>query len=450
MKKIKLTDNKNKIIKQLKTMHEQDIVFLLRGLNEKEAKQLINLIPLEMLDDVFLQLLARETPSFFGHLDVKKQRFLISEISAADFREIFSELSQKEQDIFYSFLSDQKKLELDSLLTYGDEVAGSLMQNEFLSLKSDFTIPVAMKYITANVHDSDYIDKLFITDENNKLVGKVYLKDLIIARKTDSFNDLIIKDLIIINENEPISDVTVKISNYDLNVVPVVSNDNTLVGIISANEAFEKLALSHETSVDKFLAVGDYEEDSSSWKKASQRLPWLLVSIVLNLVIAVILSAFSNTLETVKALILFQPMILGMAGNIGMQSIGVTILKLHLDKNFTKEESKLHIKKEIYIALLNSFIVGIIGFFLSYIFLEIAGFDTSATLANSYIAIVISISLFLSMILSATFGVFIPLLLTKLKIDPAIASGPVISTINDLVALAIYFGMATLMILLIL
>lgn len=446
MDKINLKENKIKVIKQLKKMHSLDIVKELRELKEDEQKYLIEIIPTDKIDDVFLELTFKEAFAFFNNLDYVKQKHLLTELSASDLKELFLEFNEEEKALFYNLISTDKQKQLTRLLKYANNDAAAIMQNEFLKLKSSFSIADAMRYIVSEVHDTDYIDTIFVVNDNNILVGSVDLKQLIVARKEDVFNNLINKDVITINDLDTIDIVIDTISNYDLNIVPVINDKNMLIGVINADEIFEELALKYESKVDKFVAVGEYDEESGPFRRAFQRLPWLLVSIILNLVIALFLSIFSNTIDAVKALILFQPMILGMAGNIGMQSIAVTIVELHVNKNQSNQKLRNHTKREIIIGVLNSIFIAIAGFLLSYLFLEFSSFDANANISSLAIAISIGISLLLSMFLAAIFGVLIPLSLTKMKVDPAVASGPVISTINDLVALFIYFGVATIMI----
>ncbi|HHW79456.1 MAG TPA: magnesium transporter [Acholeplasmataceae bacterium] len=446
MHKINLKDSKVKITKELNKMHALDIVKYLRTLEENEQKYILELIPIDKVDDVFLELTSKEAFNYFINLDLVRQKTLLTELSASDLKELFLEFNEEEKAVFYNLITEEKHNELTVLLKYASSDAASFMQNEFLTLKETYTVTEAMRYIVKEVHDTDYIDTIFVVDDENTLIGNVFLKELIVARKKDDFKNLINKDIIFVYDNESLDIVTNKISNYDLNIIPVVNQEKKLLGVINADEIFENLALKHESNVDKFVAVGDYDEQSGPFRRAMQRFPWLLISIVLNLVIALFLSIFSETIDTVKALILFQPMILGMAGNIGMQSIAVTIVELHLNKDLSNEAMKKHTKKEVSIGLLNSILIAIAGFVLAFVFLELFKFDQNSNIPSLAIAISISLSLLLSMFLAAIFGVIIPLTLNKLKVDPAVASGPIISTINDLVALFIYFGIATIMI----
>lgn len=439
--KINLKDSKNNITKKLNKMHALDIANLLDDLNQKDKKHLINLIPLDLIDNVFLELDTVEMVDFIKSLDSSKRKFLLNELEASNLKPLFQSFDDEEKDKFIKKLSPEKQIKLKELMIYDETLAASIMSNNYITLNYDLKVHEAMDEIISKVKDTDLIDIIFIL-KDNMLYGELNLKDLIIARRNDRIIDIVETDIKTINDTENLSEAISIVSNYDIKVLAVVDNLNYLKGMIKADDVLDKIASDHESNIDKFVAVGDFDEDSSPLKRAYQRLPWLLVSIVLNLVIALFLSIFQSTIETVSALILFQPLILGMAGNIGTQAIAVTILRLHKDEHDSHED---HIKREIFIGLINSILIGIFGFVLSFLFLTFSSF-TTANISLALLSLVIGLSLMFSMFLSAIFGVFIPLILTKFNIDPAAASGPVISTINDLVALLIYFGLATLII----
>lgn len=439
--KINLKDSKSNIIKLLNKMHDFDIAKQLYELDAKERAELIKLIPIDLLDNVFIELELEEMVDFLKHLDSHKRKVLLNELSASDLKPLFESFTEEERNKLLSKLTVEKQKKLKKLILYDNQYAASKMRNNFLTLNKDLKVHEAMDIIISEVKDTDLIDTIFIL-EDNMLYGELELKDLIVARRNDEIIDITNTNIKTINEEAKLSDAITIISNYDIKTLAVIDSNNYLKGIVTADDVLDQIALDYESNIDKFVAVGDFDEDSNPIERAYQRLPWLLVSIVLNLVIALFLSIFQSTLETVSALILFQPLILGMAGNIGTQAIAVTILRLHKDEH---DSHNVHIKKEIMIGLVNSILIGIFGMLLSWGFLSLTAFST-AGISVILLSVVIGLALMFSMFLSAIFGVFIPLILAKFNIDPAAASGPVISTINDLVALFIYFGLATLII----
>ncbi|MBE0701488.1 MAG: magnesium transporter, partial [Acholeplasmataceae bacterium] len=310
----------------------------------------------------------------------------------------------------------------------------------FLTISKETSIKDATAKIIAISKEQDYIDTIFVIDDK-MIVGIIDLKQLIIARSTDHLEDIMVEDFHFIYEDESIEKAIQTIKDYDRNVIPVLSREDHLMGIVTADDIFDEIIESHDEDYHKLALVHDHDIDDSAFKRSSQRLPWLMIAVVLNLLIASFLSIFEATLAEVTALVLFQPLIMGMAGNIGTQSLAVTLLGLHVEELDNKKMPKKYIIKETFVGLFNSLSLGIASFIVAYGFLLLIptgsqrGFD---------VAFIVFIAVFASMFISAIMGVLIPLTLNRLKVDPAVASGPIMTTINDVVALVIYFGIATI------
>ncbi|MDY0277343.1 MAG: magnesium transporter [Acholeplasma sp.] len=446
-KKINFNKSDLQIAKQLSNMHALDIANELYDYDDEKKHLIIKLMPISKIDDVFALLDVEEALDFFKSLDKIKKHALLSDLSAADLKPLFEEFEEEDKESFLNELTVEKKTELAMLMHYDETKAASVMRSDYLVVKENILVSEAMKNIIGDVEDNDFIDSIFVVNDQNVLIGLIELRELIIARKNDEISSLINHKFEFVYDTDEVSKAIAKIMDYDINLIAVLNKDKEIMGIITADDVFEEMAQDYESNIDKFVAVGEFDEDSGPLRRVYQRLPWLLVSIVLNLLIALFLSVFSETIDTITALILFQPLILGMAGNIGTQAIAVTILALHKNTHDTKEKIRKHIRKEVFIGIINALIIGILGFVLSWVYLSLSNFDSDKNLNMVFLSLAIGLSLFFSMLLSAGFGVLIPIALSKMKVDPAAASGPVISTINDLVALLIYFGLATLIVL---
>jgi magnesium transporter len=432
---------KSQILKDINKMHTVDIVKLYNEESAENKLILIEIMPYRILKNIFLELEDDDILSFFNQLDDVRKRVLLNELDKFELKRIYVELDDVDKEHLNAFLVNDRILEIETLLKLDETKAVSIMHSDFIKININLNVAAAMRQLIDEVDEQDVIDNLFVVDDNEVLIGKISLKKLIIARKNEQIKDLVIKNYVSLHKDDKLSLAITKISNYDLKLIPIIDDNNVLLGVVSADDILDEIAFDYEENVQKFVAVGDFKEESSPIKRSMQRIPWLLASIVLNLVIALFLSIFSNTLELVTALVLFQPLILGMAGNIGTQSIAVTILKLDKEEN---SDNKKHIFKEMAIGLINGLIIASLGFVLSFFVLSLDIFLVDSVFLLS---LTVGLSLFFSMVLANLFGVLIPIILVKLKIDPAAASGPVISTINDLVALFIYFGFATLIIL---
>lgn len=436
-----VTLNDNQLKKKLTKMHALDIANLIKDASPDIRMRFINLMSLSKTSDVFLELPKEIARNYFNLLSESHKKNFLNEFEMDDLKVFINSFDEMSQAYLINLLPIKKQRILQRLMSYDDEAIASIMTTEFITIDSNMTIKEATSFVINNVKDSDYIDSIFVTS-NQKLIGFLSLKDLISARPNDKLNDITYLTSKYLTLEDSIYQGFLKFKNYSLSVLPVLDDNLNILGIVTADDMLDEMIDEYEEDIEKMQAIGDYDIVSSASKRAFQRLPWLLVSVVLNLIIALFLSVFETTLEEVIALILFQPMILGMAGNIGTQSISVTILKLNQDELVDKVNLKKHLWKEISIGLLNSITIGLIGILISFAVLSFikmghhTPFDLSLT---------IGISLFGAMFISSLVGVFIPIVLNKFKIDPAIASGPIISTLNDLFALLVYFGLATLM-----
>ena len=435
-----------KEMKQLSTFlnkaHPLDIAHMIEEADADKQFAILGMLPVDRLNDVFIELSDELAYDYIRSLSLDKKKALIDALEMDEIRNLLEEADDAEVQEILNLLTDEKRLKMMSLLAYGEDMAASLMTTDFIVIAQNTTIADATKYLIKDVKDSDFIDEIFVVDAQQKYVGSIELKDLLAARKTDDLSSIIDRNEAVIYEKDSIRSAIQKLRNYDVTVMPVLSENEQLLGIITADDVLDVMIEEYEEDVERLVAVGDYEEESSALTRTKQRLPWLLASIILNLVIAAFLSFFQATVEQISALILFQPMILGMAGNIGTQAIAVTILGMHNDKLEGRDSFVVHIFKEIMIGAVNSLLIAFLGFVIAFIFLSITAVGNQGAVS---MAIVVGTSLFGGMFISAACGVFIPIVLDKFKVDPAVASGPIISTINDLFALLIYFGIATLM-----
>ena len=424
----------------LKKGHPLDISRMVEDADSEKQFEMLNLLPVEKLNDVFVELSDELALSYIHSLPEYKKKILLDALEMDEIRNLLDDVDKEEVQKILSLLNDSKRQKMVRMLAYDEDVAASIMNTDFIAIYENTSIKDATNSLVKSVKDSDFIDEIFVIDNNRNYVGSIELKKLISARKEDDINNIIESNQTVIYENDSIHTAINKLRNYDDTVMPVLNEKNNLIGIITADDILDTMIDEYEENVEKFVAVGDYEEDSSAFERTKQRLPWLLASIALNLLIAAFLSHFQDTISAIPALILFQPMILGMSGNIGTQAISVTILGLHQFKLIDEKEVKSHVNDEVKIGFLNSMLIGIFGFLIAWAFLS---FVDMGNQDSFQLAEVVGISLVGGMFISDICGIFIPILLDKLNLDPAVASGPIISTINDLFALLIYFAIAT-------
>ena len=293
--------------------------------------------------------------------------------------------------------------------------------------------------------DNDNISTIYVLDENEMLFGAIDLKDLIIAREGMQLETIVMTSYPYVYANEQIDDCLGRIKDYSEDSIPVLNSDNKLIGVLTSQNLME--LIDNELGEDYARLAGlSAEEDLNEplIRSIGKRLPWLVILLGLGMVVSSVVGVFENIIAQLPLIIAFQSLILDMAGNAGTQSLAVTIRVL-MDEKISRKQKLLLIAKEARVGFINGLILGM----LSFVFIGIYLF----TLKNQSAAMAFSISactgilLLLAMVLSSLSGTLIPLIFKKLKVDPAVASGPLITTVNDLVAIITYYGLAWILIL---
>lgn len=421
--------------RRLSKLHESDIASLFEDYSE-DRMRILTILGIKRFSEVFLMLPDDLQVSFYKTLTTEQKKSLLKYFEADDLK-IFIELFKvKDHLAIINLLPKSTQQIINQLLAYEVGSSASISSPHYILLSIDVSVKEATHYVTTESSEKDEVDVIFFHDEDKKYVGAITLHQLIIARANQQLIDIYDDAYPFVYEADAIAKSIKKIRDYDLDMLPVLNNDHQLIGVITAEDALSIMEDIHFDTIVEMVKVHEVDEADSPLKRSLIRLPWLLISAILNIVIASFLVIFQGTLEANVALVLFQPMILGMAGNIGTQSISVTILGLHQEKI----KPLKHITKELSIGLINSFIAGLIGVAIVYGFLWI--------LPNAYenlneLAITVGLSLGVAMFISALAGVLLPFILRKFGADEKAASGPLISTVNDFTALGVYFLIAT-------
>jgi len=441
-KKINFKHSDDSLRKTFKTVHAYDLALLFEKINTEERLRFIRLIDHIQLGDMFVSMAHEEQEDLFNLLETSKQKILLRNLKSDDLKAFIEKFEdEQEKENIISLLSAVKRKAIHLLLTYNENLAASIMSTDYMTLSRDMTIKEATNYIVTSSREQDYIDTIFVENSDKEIVGLIDLKQLIMTRSGKKIFEVMVEDIQYVYEYETIEKAIEAVQDYDRNCLPVLNSKKQIIGIITADDVFDEIVESSEEDYQKMALIADHDSSSSAFRRSRQRLPWLMIAVVLNLIIATILSLFQVTLIQVIALVLFQPTILGMAGNIGTQSLAVTILGLHLEEIDGKKKARKHAFKEMTVGLINSLLLGSAAFIFVTIFLSIVPTGSQAPFA---IASVVFISVFASMFVAGTMGALVPLIFNHFHIDPSAASGPIMATINDLVTLVIYFGIASL------
>ncbi|PKK94143.1 MAG: magnesium transporter [Tenericutes bacterium HGW-Tenericutes-6] len=443
MKKINFKHSDDAIKKVLKTIFAYDLAILYPSLDDDEKKRIIHLIGLDKLTDMFVELDVDDQCELLDFLEPKRQKSLLKNLESDDLKEFIEDIEDEEKrQHFIQLLPPLKKKTIELLLTYDEDLAASIMTTDFVTVNQSLSIKEATNKVVTTSKDADYIDTIFVVDDKNRMIGAVDLKTLIITRPQSSLDQIMMEDFHFVYEDDSIEKAIETVQDYDRNAIPVLNHEDQVIGIVTADDIFDEIIENAEDDYQRMALLSDHESTSSAFRRTKQRLPWLMIAVFLNLVIASFLSIFEATIEQITVLVLFQPLILGMAGNIGTQSLAVTILGLHLKEFDEKTLPKTHVMKELVIGTINSLLLALASLIFVNVFLGIINYQNTPNAME--IGIIVSIAIFTSMFISALMGVFVPLTLNKFNHDPSAASGPIMTTINDIVALVIYFGIATL------
>ena len=326
------------------------------------------------------------------------------------------------------------------LLSYGEDEIGSSMTTNYICIRKDMTIRQAMSELVKQAGENDNISTLYVVDENDKFYGAIDLKDLIIARAEDRLEKLIARSYPYVTDHEKISDCIDRIVDYAERSLPVLNDAGELVGIITSADVVE--LVDDEMGEDYAMLAGlTAEEDLEEPLKDSikKRMPWLIVLLGLGLVVSSVVGMFEHVVAELTIVMCFQSLILDMAGNVGTQSLAVTIRVL-MDENLTAGQKVHLVFKEARVGLSNGLILGMMSIILigCYIY-----FFKSGSLQFAFaVSGCIGAALILAMLISSLVGTLIPMFFHRIHIDPAVASGPLITTVNDLVAVVTYYGLA--------
>lgn len=430
--------DKEKLVEKLDDYHANDIAQSLEYLTKDERLSLYEILGDEWVSEILSY--VEEPEQYINELGVEKLADIINEMDSDDAADLLEKVDESVKEKLRLSLDDDVKADIQLINSYDEDEVGSLITNNYICISKTLDIRGAMHELIKQAGDNDNISTIYVVDENGKFSGAIDLKDLIIARQSDTLDSIIIYSYPYFYADEKISDSIEKIKDYAEDSLPVLNRDKEIVGIITAQDVVE--AVDDEMGEDYAKLAGlTAEEDLQETTKQSikKRLPWLIVLLVLGMGVSAVVGAFENVVAILPIVICFQSLILDMAGNVGTQSLAVTIRVLMDEELAPKDKLKL-VFKEAKVGFSNGFLLGILAivFLGLYIFLY-KGYDISHAFL---ISLCVGVSLLLAMIVSSLVGTLVPLFFKKIKVDPAVASGPLITTVNDLVAVVIYYGLS--------
>lgn len=431
-----LKENKRKEFEAIvDELQPYDIAQIYVDLPEKHRTRFLFFLNIDALADLIQELSSEEQIDVLNRLGIEKSGKVLDMMDNDDLASLLEDLSPEK---IASLLSGMKKEEsqiVQDIMNYPPETAGRLMTNRFVWIRDYYTVREAVDKLKVFAELAETINYLYVIDQNRRLVGVVSYRDLLIADLTEKIRDIMYERVIFVQEDMDQEEVARLIERYDFLAIPVVNEDHILMGIITVDDIIDVVIREANEDIEKLSASGkSIDFDTKSFVAAYRRLPWLVLLLFIGLISGSIISSYEETLEKVVALAFFMPMISGMTGNTGTQSLAVVVRGL-VSNDIDRRVITRLILRELSVGT----IIGVTcGILISIIALVWQG--------NFVLGLVVGSSLLLTLIIGTLAGTVIPLVLYRLNIDPAIASGPLITTLNDIFSLVTYFGIATMFI----
>lgn len=422
---------------KLFSYHENDIAASLELLTKNERTKLYQILDSETLADILEY--SDHLAEYVQELSVRKKVDVFSRMETSDTVGVLRQLKKEERETLIDLLPPEVRSEVKLLSSFDEDEIGSVMSTNYIVISDHASVKEAMSALIHQAAKNDNISTIYIVDQRGTFYGAIDLKDLIIAREGTDLKEIMTCSYPYVYARASIQDCMPQLMDYSEDSVPVLDNDNKLIGVITARDLVEVVGDELNEDYAKFAGLSA-EEDlkepiSLSVKK---RLPWLFILLGMGLGVSATVGLFESIVAQLPVIMCFQSLILDMAGNVGTQSLAVAIRVL-MDKQISSKQKVSLILKESRIGLTNGFILGILSFVVIGGYLVLKGNAVSFAFAVSGC---LGAAMVLAMLISSLSGTIIPIFFQKIGVDPAVASGPLITTVNDLVAVIAYYGLS--------
>lgn len=426
---------------ELRDYHENDLAEVLPELTLAERRKLYRILDEDMLSDI-VEYAGEAAASYLEEMDLKKAAGLLSHMETDIVVDVLRNIEKGRRALLIDLMDEEARQSITLIASFDDDEIGSKTTTNCIIIRENLSVKEAMNALVTQAEKNDNISTIFVVNEQQHFYGAIDLKDLIIARREETLEDLMVTSYPYVYGQELIDDCIEKLKDYSENSIPVLNNENKFLGVITSQSIVE---LVDDQMGDDYakLAGLTAEEDLKEplTESIKKRLPWLMVLLGLGMLVSSVVGAFEAVVTQLTIIMSFQSLILDMAGNVGTQSLAVTIRVL-MDESLTGKQKLWLVWKEMRVGICNGLILGLLSFVLIGLYIHLF---KRRPLGFSYaVSACIGISLLLAMVVSSAVGTIVPLFFKKIHVDPAVASGPLITTINDLVAVVSYYGFSWL------
>ncbi|WP_455715729.1 magnesium transporter [Anaerosporobacter sp.] len=426
------------IREKLDDYHENDIAEALENLQESDRKRLYQILGVEKVSEIFTFL--DDIGKYLEELDLRMAADIIENMDADDAVDALDEVDSNMREQLIQYMTKEAKKDIELIQSYDEDEIGSQMTTNYIEIERSLSIREAMKTLINKAEENDNISTIYVKDENGKFYGAIDLKDLICARDYALLESLISTSFPYVRAQEKINDCIERLKGYAEDSIPVLDDNDTLLGVITSQNIVEVVDDEFGDDYAKLAGLTAKEDlDETLIESMKKRLPWLIALLVLGLVVSSVVGMFEQVVSQIALIVCFQSLILDMAGNVGTQSLAVTIRVL-MDERLTGKDKVQLVLKEVRIGFTNGLLLGSLAFLCigAYIYF----FKAKTPIYAFSISGCVGVALIVAMTISSLVGTTIPMFFHRIKVDPAVASGPLITTVNDLVAVITYYGVA--------
>ncbi len=434
LKKLLIDSNINDLQQYLEDLHPADILEVLRD-RDLNKLEVMEKLPIRLLADVFEEMEEEEKENFLNLFPEPRQYKIVDEMTSDEIADLLSNFEPKRITRFLANIGKEAAEDVKELLTYEDDTAGGLMASEFVAINETMNVKETLKYLQSAVQDVESAYYLYVLDENDILKGIISLRDLVISTFDTKIGEIMSENVKSVPLEMDQEEVAALFEKYGYQAIPVTDENGKMLGIITVDDIIE--VVREEATEDIFRLAGVNEGeiiDGSTFASVKSRLPWLSVNLVTAILAGATVGIFSDTINKVVILAAFNPIIAGMGGNAGTQSLTLIVRGIALGE-FTKENAKRIFRKEALVGLINGLAIGLVIAVIGILWTN-----------KPVFGLIVGVSMLGNMCVATIVGYLVPVTLKKLKVDPALASAVFVTTVTDMGGFFLFLGLATLLV----
>ena len=413
--------------------HPVDLLEAIHKLDDEDAKIILNRFPDETLGRILEEEEDEERYDFLSQFSKSRQKEILEEMSTDEIVDFVATLNEQQEEEVLSNLNIEDLEDVKELMQYDPDTAGGIMTTEFISIRQNKTVLKTLEYLQQNGHEAEMAFYMYVVDKEDHLKGVVSVRDIITSKFDVKIEDITNPNVVSLNINDDQEVIAAIFDKYDYIMLPVVDDNNVIKGIVTVDDVID--IIQEETTEDMHLLAGvdgDEKVDSNIIESIRSRLPWLVINLITAILAASVVSRFSATIEAVVALAAINPIIACMGGNAGNQSMTIVVRAIALNE-LNGENAKKVFFKELIVGMISGLTIGLL-----------IGIGCQIVYGNFFLGIVTALSMLLNLIIATMVGYLVPVILVKLKVDPALASSIFVTTCTDCFGFFIFLSLATL------